>query len=61
MNQIAVEDFTKYLASKNLLPAKVAECVSSKAGNPERSLRKLWEASDLSAHAFADEVAQFYG
>jgi general secretion pathway protein E len=24
-------------------------------------LRKLWEASDLSAHEFADEVARFYG
>ena len=61
MNQIAIEDFAKYLANKNLLPAPVSEPASSKRASVERSLRKLWEATELTANGFADEVARFYG
>src|SRR5262249_20619868 len=31
------------------------------APDAEKTLRKLWEATDLSANDFADEVARFYG
>ena len=61
MNQIAIEDFAKYLAHKNLLPASEFESVSSHHAGADRSLRKLWETTELTANGFADEVAHFYG
>jgi len=61
MNQIAIEDFAKYLAHKNLLPASEFESVSSHHAGADRSLRKLWETTELTANGFADEVANFYG
>ena len=60
MTQLAIEDFAKYLADKNLLPA-ISEPLSGKRTGADRSLRKLWEATELSANGFADEVARFYG
>jgi general secretion pathway protein E len=60
MNQIAMGDFAKYLANRNLLPT-VFESASSHHASAERSLRKLWEATELTANGFADEVATFYG
>ncbi|HET6376374.1 MAG TPA: type II/IV secretion system protein, partial [Methylocella sp.] len=51
-----VEEFAKHLAKKNcLLPDAQASAAA------ERSLRKLWELTELTASGFADEVAQFYG
>src|SRR5580693_2971467 len=62
MSLIAVEDFAKYLANKNyLLSDTEFDSASSSASNPERSLRRLWESTELTANGFADEVAQFYG
>ena len=61
MNQIAIEDFAKYLTHKNLLPASEFESVSSHHAGVDRSLRKLWETTELTANGFADEVAHFYG
>src|SRR5450631_1688435 len=61
MNQMAIEDFAKYLANKSLLPATLFEPASGKRASAERSLRKLWEATELTANGFADEVAHFYG
>src|SRR3984893_3280839 len=62
MSSIAVEDFAKYLASKNyLLSDRDYGSASSSASTAERSLRKLWESTELTANGFADEVAQFYG
>jgi general secretion pathway protein E len=62
MSPVAVEDFAKYLASKNYLLAD-AELGSASSGPPntERSLRRLWESTELTANGFADEVAHFYG
>ena len=57
---IIVEDFAKYLANKNLLPPIHQKDGGSLTAS-ERSLRKIWEASELTAHGFADEVAHFYG
>ncbi|MGI8568494.1 MAG: GspE/PulE family protein [Methylocella sp.] len=62
MSPVAVEDFAKYLADKNFLLSDTEfDSASSSASNPERSLRKLWESTELTANGFADEVAQFYG
>ncbi|HTV32131.1 MAG TPA: ATPase, T2SS/T4P/T4SS family [Methylocella sp.] len=60
MKEIAFEDFAKYLAGKNLLPPDY-EKYGVRLAASERSLRKIWEATDLTAHGFADEVAHFYG
>jgi hypothetical protein len=49
MNQIAIEDFAKYLARKNLLPASEFESVSSHHAGADQSLRKLWETTELTA------------
>src|ERR1700736_5433077 len=62
MSPVVVEDFAKYLASKNyLLSDRDFGSASSSASTAERSLRKLWESTELTANGFADEVAQFYG
>ncbi len=57
-----IEDFALYLAKKNyLLPVTQQDAPASAAASTERSLRKLWESTELSANGFADEVARFYG
>src|SRR6202045_1574319 len=62
MSPIVVEDFAKYLANKNyLLSDAEFGAASSSASAAERSFRKLWESTELTANGFADEVAQFYG
>src|SRR6202047_1380390 len=63
MSPVAVEDFAKYLANKNYLlsDAEFGGAASSSASTAERSFRKLWESTELTANGFADEVAQFYG
>ena len=61
MTPYSVDDFAKYLLSKNYLSEAVLNSASSSASNAERTLRKLWDATDLSANGFADEVAHFYG
>src|ERR1700730_788151 len=62
MIPVAFEDFAKYLANKNyLLSDTEFGSASSSASTAERSLRKLWETTELTANGFADEVAQFYG
>src|ERR1700730_855919 len=61
MTEIAIEDFAKYLSNKNLLPAGVVDTAISHFASSDRSLRKLWETTELTANGFADEVARFYG
>src|SRR3984893_2049543 len=62
MSPVAVEDFAKYLANKNYLLSDMEfDAASLSASTAERSLRKLWESTELTANGFADEVAQFYG
>lgn len=56
----AVIEFRDILASKHVFNSVVA--VTKGSGTPALSLtlRTLWELTDLSAHDFADEVAQFW-
>jgi general secretion pathway protein E len=54
--------FAELLLSKNYLAAG-SDTTNSLAGaaEPEVTLRRMWESTDLSANDFADEVATFYG
>lgn len=53
-------EFANYLRGKNYL-AGDANLLSLQAqAQDERTLRKIWELSDLSANDFADEVARFF-
>jgi general secretion pathway protein E len=61
MSALALEDFAKYLTTKNLISPAAYESASAAHPGAEHSLRKLWEATELTANSFADEVARFYG
>src|SRR4051812_15871241 len=55
-----VEEFVNYLSARHFNAAGLlAKLDSTSRRNGERTLKDLWEASDLSANDFADEVAQF--
>ena len=54
-------EFMACLARKNVVTGDVlSKFASADRPGKERKLRELWELTDLSADAFADEVAQFY-
>ena len=54
-------EFMGCLARKNVVTGDVlSKFASADRPGQERKLRELWELTDLSADAFADEVAQFY-
>ncbi len=53
-----LEEFARHLSNKKYLPASHARPFETSL---EAGLRRLWEATDLSANRFADEVAHFYG
>jgi general secretion pathway protein E len=53
--------FTGYLARKHSLTGDLlSKLTSINRPGAEKRLRELWELTDLSADAFADEVAYFY-
>src|SRR5882724_1125417 len=55
-------EFEQYLASKYRFTSELKSKFNL-AGAPDsdKTFRKLWEATDLSANDFAEEVARFYG
>jgi general secretion pathway protein E len=56
-----VDEFVNYLSARHFNAASLLSKLNSTSRrNDERTLKDLWEASDLSANDFADEVAQFY-
>ncbi len=62
MNATLLDEFAGHLAAKKLLASETPLTSSpGKEASADLTLRKLWEASDLSANGFADEVAHFYG
>ncbi len=62
MNPVGIDDFAIYLAKKNyMVPDTRRDTAAAAPSSTERSLRKLWESTELSANGFADEVARFYG
>ena len=55
-------EFAGYLLQKNFIAGHSTSKLDFKDGdNSDKTLRKLWELTDLSANDFADEVARFYG
>ena len=61
MTTDVVDEFVKYLGERHFNAASLlSKLNSAPRRNGEKTLRDLWEASDLSANDFAEEVARFY-
>jgi general secretion pathway protein E len=58
-SDMAVE-FARHFGRKHILATVPARKTSGTDVQPEHSLRKLWEQSELPASEFADEVCGFY-
>src|ERR1043166_5087586 len=62
MRDLSAETFRQHLLEKYSLPAKARARVEKSANaTVTRPLRELWEATDLSAAEFADEVSDYFG
>src|SRR5262249_19992726 len=62
MRDLSADSFRQHLLEKYSLPPRARARVE-KSTNPAltRPLREFWEATDLSAAEFADEVADYFG
>src|SRR5437879_7891548 len=62
MRDRSADSFRQHLMEKYSLPPR-AHARVEKSANPAlmRPLREFWEATDLSAAEFADEVADYFG
>jgi general secretion pathway protein E len=62
MRDLSAETFRQHLLEKYSLPAKArARFENAANSNLTRPLRELWEATDMSAAEFADEVSDYFG
>src|SRR6204780_2719716 len=62
MRELSAETFRQHLLKKYSLPPKARARVEKPANSTlARPLRELWEATDLSAAEFADEVSDYWG
>jgi general secretion pathway protein E len=62
MRDLSAANFGQHLLEKYSLPAKARVRIGSSLNSAlARPLRELWEATDLSAAEFADEVAECWG
>ena len=62
MSTNLLDEFAQHLINRNYLaPDSAPASLDSPETGAEPGLRRLWEATDLSANGFADEVAHFYG
>src|SRR6195256_6228544 len=62
MRDLSAETFRQHLLEKYSLPARARARVQNPSNSTlTRPLRELWEATDLSAAEFADEVSDFWG
>ncbi len=62
MRDLSAETFRQHLLEKYSLPPKARARVANPASSTlARPLRELWEATDLSAAEFADEVSGYWG
>src|SRR5450432_2716129 len=62
MRDLSAETFRQHLLEKYSLPPKARARVENPANSTlARPLRELWEATDLSAAEFADEVSDYWG
>ena len=53
-------EFANYIRSKNHLAGETGSLNLQTQSRDERTFRKLWETSELSANDFADKVAEFF-
>src|SRR3954453_19980990 len=61
MTTNVIDEFVKYLGERHFNAASLlSKLNSAPRRNGENTLRDLWEASNLSANDFAEDVAQFY-
>jgi general secretion pathway protein E len=61
MSSVTADDFASYLRARRNGSGSAADTdAGAKSTGGERSFHALWEASELSANDFADEVARFY-
>src|SRR5947209_15108899 len=61
MTTNVLDEFVKYLGERHFNAASLlSKLNSAPRRNGEKTLRDVWEASDLSANDFAEEVAAFY-
>ncbi|MFB9265916.1 GspE/PulE family protein [Bradyrhizobium erythrophlei] len=62
MRDLSAETFRQHLLDKYSLPARARARVEQPVSSTlTRPLRELWEATDLSAADFADEVSDYFG
>src|SRR3954464_15081569 len=62
MRDLSAATFRQHLLEKYSLPARARARVDSATNSTlTRPLRELWEATDLSAAEFADEVSDYFG
>src|SRR4030088_1066046 len=62
MRDLSAETFRQHLLEKYSLPPKARARVENPGNSTlARPLRELWEATDLSAAEFADEVSVYWG
>src|SRR3954451_14136691 len=62
MRDLSAETFRQHLLEKYSLPPKARARVQNPANSTlARPLRELWEATNLSAAEFADEVSDYWG
>ena len=62
MRDLSAETFRQHLLEKYSLPQKArARFENASNSTLSRPLRELWEATDLSAAEFADEVSDYWG
>ena len=62
MRELSADSFRQHLLRKYSLPARAGTRVEKSANLAlTRPLRELWEASDLSATEFADEISDYFG
>ncbi|MBR0798251.1 Flp pilus assembly complex ATPase component TadA [Bradyrhizobium jicamae] len=62
MRDLSAETFRQHLLEKYSLPPRARARVERPANSTlARPLRELWEATDLSAAEFADEVSDYFG
>src|SRR5258707_6261971 len=62
MRDLSAETFRQHLLEKFSLPPKARARFENQANSTlTRPVRELWEATDLSAAEFADEVSDYWG
>lgn len=60
MVEMRTVEFAEYLSGKSRSLGGIVTRANGRGNEPQGSLKRLWESTELSAGDFADEVAHFY-